>query len=194
MLEQTEKEVTNLGLVQEQYSIGYSFWACALAFIKISICLFNRRLTAFISRKWALYHYTIIATIFIWVIIFVLGQLLACRPLWATGRLSDLGARDHNPTCIDTAMMNIAFSISHMALDFFILPVPLVVLKRIKLTLWQRLRLVFLFSVGLLSVLGAVMQVVSTLRAKTKNDLMCKYSDFIFNRIHCMPSIVEGCL
>ena len=54
--------------------------------------------------------------------------------------------------------VGIALSVVHIALDFALLSVPLIVLWKIKMSTAKKLRIGFLFSVGAVSCIGSVMR------------------------------------
>ena len=103
----------------------------------------------------------------------ILAEALICMPLF-NWRLSELGTRNYKTHCYDGKPMVTFFAALHVAIDLFILPVPLIVIKKLNLTMWQRVRLIFLFTIGLCSVIGAVMQIVHT--NSQKYDVLCKPS------------------
>ena len=60
--------------------------------------------------------------------------------------------------------VGIALSIVHIAFDFVLLSVPLIVLWKIKMSAAKKLRVSFLFSVGAISCVGSVMRQIAQYR------------------------------
>lgn len=145
----------------------------SIAFIKISICLFNRRLTGLTSRNWNIYHNTLLVLLVAFTITVIFTFLFACYPVWTLFRWSDLGSRNYMSKCLDFDHLSMGLSIMHPIYDLFLLPVPLIIMQRIRMSLSQRIRLWFLFSIGLLSFVGAINRVVLLFKREF-HDRSCK--------------------
>ncbi|KAG8531763.1 uncharacterized protein KY384_003399 [Bacidia gigantensis] len=144
------------------HGVAPTVFFVGLGFVKISICLFNRRLTGLTSRKWSIYHYTLLVLLSLYILSVILGMTLMCMPLWTSYRLSDIGARNYTTSCVNATLMTVVFSWIHTSFDILLLPVPLIVMWRLRLTKWQRVRIFFLFSIGSMSFLGAIMRATHT--------------------------------
>lgn len=151
------------------------FYYCTVTMIKVSICLFNLRLTGVTSRNWRIYHYVMLACLagYALGVIFMFG--LNCNPPLVAWRISDMGRRDYMTKCnltLKSIKPNVAISVLHVVFDLFLLPVPLIVMRRLQMAKTERIRMVFLFLIGLLSMVGAIMRATQLkLRAK---DSFCK--------------------
>ena len=151
------------------------FYYCTVTMIKVSICLFNLRLTGVTSRAWRIYHYVILACLAGFALGVILMYTASCNPPMVRFSLSDFGRRDYMTKCnraITSSEPNTIISVLHVVFDLFLLPVPLIVIWRLQMAISQRIRLVFLFSIGLLSMIGAVMR-AANIKAD-KGDSFCK--------------------
>ena len=151
------------------------FYYCTVTMIKVSICFFNLRLTGVTSRAWRIYHYVILACLAGFALGVILTYTASCNPPMVRFSLSEFGRRDYMTKCtgaLTGTQSNVAISILHVMFDLFLLPVPLIVIWRLQMALSQRIRLVFLFSIGLLSMVGAIMR-AARIKAN-KGDTFCK--------------------
>lgn len=162
--------------------VGVVMFYTSIAFIKISICLFNRRLTGLTSQKWYIYHNTLLVLLIGFLLTAIFSFLFACYPVWWLFRWSDLGGRDYMSKCVDFDHLSMGLSILHPIFDLFLLPVPLIIMQRIKMSLSQRIRLWFLFSIGLLSFVGAINRVVLLFKREF-HDRSCKLTLIDFNAV-----------
>lgn len=94
----------------------------ALGFIKLSVLLFYRRI--FRGRVFDILNWILIALVVLWTLGFFLVQIFDCRTHFSTnwGPLSEL------EKCLSSFNQLLAYSISDVIIDVFILvlPVPLV--------------------------------------------------------------------
>ncbi|KAL8790584.1 MAG: hypothetical protein Q9195_006264 [Heterodermia aff. obscurata] len=74
------------------------------------------------------------------------------------------GALPAVPRCMNGNTVGIALSIVHIAFDFVLLSVPLIVLWKIKMSATKKLRVSFLFSIGAISCIGSVMRQIAQYR------------------------------
>lgn len=141
----------------------------------MGICLFILRLTGVTSRAWRIYHYVILACLAGFALGVILMYSASCDPPMVAFSLSEFGRRNYMSKynlAITTSKPNMAISILHVMFDLFLLPVPLIVIWRLQMATSQRIRLLFLFSIGLLSMIGAIMRAAKI--QSGKGDNFCK--------------------
>lgn len=96
-------------------------------------------------------------------------------------------AASNNPTnigtnigkCIDGNKLGYALATIHSFLDFCLLTIPIIVLCQMKLSLSRKLRLGFLFAVGLVSCIGSVMRQVRQAKMIHNPDVSWVYADLL---------------
>jgi len=150
----------------------------AVGMIKLSIIFFNRRLTGLTSYRWMIVHYVFLALTISFMIVALFAELFQCTGL-VNLKFSLLEKGRHATTikCLDGNKIGYALAIVHSFLDFCLLSIPLIVLFQMKLTLSIKLRLGFLFSVGLLSCIGSVMRQIVQVRIFYNPDFPWVYQD-----------------
>ncbi|MCJ1465364.1 hypothetical protein MMC07_003982 [Pseudocyphellaria aurata] len=129
--------------------------------IKISITLFNRRLTGLTSEKWLYAHNVFLVLVVSYTILALFINIFQCKPAGSQYDLIEFG-RIVNPTkCLDEKILNNFFIICHVIFDFALLSVPLIVLYKIKMNTSRKIRIGFLFSIGSISCLGSAMRLAT---------------------------------
>ena len=141
--------------------------------IKISITLFNRRLTGLTSRKWMIAHNTFLILLVGYIIAAPIAISFTCNPPVLLFRLQTLGRTTDQRDCFNQNNVTIALSALHTAFDFALLTVPIVVLFKMQMDLSRKIRLCILFSVGSLSCIGAVMR--NIVQSSKQQDITCKF-------------------
>ena len=127
--------------------------------ISISITLFNRRLTGLTSKRWMIAHNIFLTILAIYIVVSILVILFGCLPP-AHVSLISIGKLAKTPKCMNINTLGTSLSAFHVAFDFALLTVPLIVLYNMNMSNVKKLRLAFLFSVGSVSCIGAVMRQV----------------------------------
>lgn len=144
----------------------------AVGLIKISIALFNRRLTGLTSRKWMIFHNIMLGLLVSFIISAVLLEVFKCHPVLRSWDLRGYGIMDQPVSCIPVTKYGLALNIIHVILDFALLSVPVIVFCKMKMNMSKRIRLIFLFSIGCMSVVGSVNRQI--IMVKNSMDLTCK--------------------
>ena len=151
------------------------FWA-SVGLVKISITLFNRRLTGLTSGWWIIYHNTLLALLVCYVLVATFLNLFQCRPATTNYSLIEIGQLPNKPTCLDESTLGISLSIAHIIFDFALLSVPIIVLIKVQMDAAKKFRLAILFSIGSVSCIGSVMRQI--LVSRVPIDVFCKSDDF----------------
>ena len=159
--------------------------------IKISIALFNRRLTGLTSRKWMIFHNIMLGLLVSFIISAVLLEVFKCHPVLKSWDLKGYGIPDHPVTCIPVTKYGLPLNIIHVILDFALLSVPVIVFCRMKMNMSKRIRLIFLFSIGCISVVGSVNRQIIMVR--NAMDLTCKYNQLDQSHIQSLMYVIQGC-
>ncbi len=139
----------------------FIFWI-TVVLVKISITLFNRRLTGLTSERWMVAHNIFLGLLVCYLLIAVFLDIFQCiHPVGVQFDLHNFGSLKTKPQCINPNATGIALSVIHVTLDFALLCVPLIVLYKIQMSTAKKLRVGFLFSIGSISCIGSVMRQVT---------------------------------
>ena len=143
--------------------------------IKISITLFNRRLTGLTSRRWMMAHYTFLFLLICYIIITLFLEMFKCHPAASHYSLIRIGQVENSVQCLQFSDIGIALSAVHVAFDFALLSVPLIILYKIKMNLAKKIRLAILFSIGSVSCIASAMRHHVQQQAAYRPDLTCEF-------------------
>ena len=132
--------------------------------VKISIALFNRRLTGLTTKRWMRAHNIFLALLVSYVIAAVFICVFDCVP-FENFSMAQIGKAAEPQRCLDLNTMNLALASIHIATDFSLLCVPIIVLYKMQMSVTKKLRLGFLFSIGSVACIGSVMRMVVEFQA-----------------------------
>ncbi|KAL9613015.1 MAG: hypothetical protein Q9167_002405 [Letrouitia subvulpina] len=123
--------------------------------IKVSITLFNRRLTSLTSRKWQIAHYTFLIILVGYIIAIIFAATFICSPYTAPG-VSTSGKPEKAPKCRN--FQTFLYRLQHVSAS-------------------RKLRIGFLFSFGAVSCIGAVMRQV--VQGTRRHDQTYEFPDYL---------------
>ena len=129
------------------------FWV-TVGLIKISISLFSRRLT---GLTWMVAHNIFLFLLVGYVILALFINLFECLP-FEHFSIIEAGRFSKPAKCFETNSLNIVLTCIHIIFDFALLSVRLIVLYQMQMSTMKKLRLAFLFSIGALSCIGAIIR------------------------------------
>lgn len=129
--------------------------------IKISITLFNRRLTGLTSDKWLYAHNIFLFLVVSYTVLALFINVFQCKPAASQYNLIEYGQIKNPTKCLDEHILNNTFIICHVIFDFALLSVPLIVLFKMKMTTSRKIRIGFLFSIGSISCIGSAMRLAT---------------------------------
>ncbi|KKY13323.1 putative integral membrane protein [Diplodia seriata] len=130
----------------------------SVGIIKISITLFNRRLTSMTSRIWRYFNDFFLFLLTAYTLLALFWTCFQCNPpaaMWDkvySGKLATM------PTCWSTKVISNVLSIMHVVMDFCLLTTPIIVLWKVKLPTGTKIRLYVVFSMGAVSAIGSVLR------------------------------------
>ena len=147
------------------------FWM-TVSLIKISIVLFNRRLTGLSSARWMVAHSVFLFLLVSYLIIALFTSMFSCRPAAVHYSLIHVGRLNHPLKCFDPNALGIGLSTVHVIFDFALLTVPITVLYRVKMSTSKKFRLGVLFSVGCMSCIASALR--QHYQAQHYKDFTCR--------------------
>lgn len=151
------------------------FWI-TVGLIKVSITLFNRRLTGLTSRRWMIAHNVFLVLLVCYIVIALFVSLFECSPATSQYSLIRLGKIAKPAKCLNFNTIGIVLSSFHVVFDFALLSVPLIILYKINMNLSKKIRLAFLFSIGSISCIGSALR--QHYQGQNHADYLCEYLQF----------------
>ena len=119
-------------------------------------------------------HWAFFSIITIYMLLTLFLVTFQCIPVvaaWDTIGAAHLKKRPH---CYSDYQFTTPLSVAHIVLDFCLLAVPIVVLRKVQLPRAAKIRLYGLFSIGALCCFLAVMRQVS--QDHLGSDFLCKFT------------------
>lgn len=159
----------------------------ALAVIKMSIVMFNMRLTALTSRKWKYANWTFFGLLVAYAIIVVFTNMFQCNPPRANWDSIAAGKLDRPAKCIPELALVGPLSVMHIVMDFCLLTVPVIVLWKLQMSWKHKVRLFIVFAFGAISCIGSVMRQV--VQNSLTTDPLCPSFPHLFS----LPSTIASC-
>ncbi|KAK7187987.1 hypothetical protein DPSP01_003127 [Paraphaeosphaeria sporulosa] len=128
--------------------------------VKMSIALFNIRLTTLTTRLWRNVNWAffVICTAYTLAALFL--NVFKCNPQYASFNLLRIAESGKVPKCLSVNSMNSILRLN-LALDFTALAIPVIVLWKVQLTWKKKARIFGLLSIGLIACIASVMTLVS---------------------------------
>ncbi|KAB8291620.1 hypothetical protein EYC80_006420 [Monilinia laxa] len=157
------------GYFKRYTNLSKIFFFVAVGVVKVSICLFNRRLTAMTSRKWLLFNNIFLFLLVVYILVSLFWNIFSCSPAWGGWDPIRLGKENRRAVCFPVGTSGSILSTIHVVMDFGLLAVPLIVLWKVKMGWKTRGRLYVVFAVGGGSVIGSIFRQVE--QAKLKSDV-----------------------
>lgn len=139
--------------------------------IKMSITVFNMRLTGLSSRKWMIAHWTFFALLVAYTLAAFFMNVFQCSPPRANFDSVAAGKLSTAPKCMTESDLGTSLSSIHVAMDFCLLTVPIIVLWRVQMDWRKKLRLYIIFSFGAMSCIGSVLRQLA--QARLQKDPFC---------------------
>ncbi|KAF4310885.1 hypothetical protein GTA08_BOTSDO13540 [Botryosphaeria dothidea] len=130
----------------------------SVGIIKISITLFNRRLTGMASRIWRILNDVFLFLLTVYTLLALFWTCFQCSPPPAMWNKIYSGKLSTPPTCWSTPTISNVLSVIHVVMDFCLLMTPIIVLWKVKLPTSTKIRLYLVFSTGAVSCVGSVLR------------------------------------
>ena len=143
----------------------------SVGIIKMSITVFNMRLTGISSPRWRIVHWVFFSLLVAYTLTALFMNVFQCAPVVANFDSIAAGKLPKRAKCLTENQLGSSLSTIHVTMDFCLLTVPIIILWRVQMSLWTRLRLYFVFSIGALSCIGSVFRQLA--QASKDPDFMC---------------------
>lgn len=145
----------------------------AASLIKISITLFNRRITGLASKKWRLINDAFLVILVLYMITYSIAQAARCsRSNW---NLIQLGKAKDAKVCAKHQDIRLSYAlvVIHIVLSFCLLTTPIIVLWKVKMARAKKIRPVIVLAFGSVSCVGALMIIVTQYQIRQDNTCTC---------------------
>ena len=145
--------------------------------IKVSICLFNKRLTSMTSRTWLIFNNVFLFLLCAYIIVALFWNIFQCNPPYAGWDAIRIGKESRSFKCTSDTIVGSTLSVIHVIMDFGLLAVPIIVLWKVKMGWMTKARLYFVFSIGAMSCIGSIMRQIEQENLQFA-DILCMSSFF----------------
>ena len=136
------------------------------------------------SKNWQRAHLTYLALLVCLMPICVFLNMFACSPVATTYTLQAVALVLDPRTikCLNQDAISLATRTVHIVTDWLLLPVPLIIIYRLQMPLRKKLRLGFVFCLGLISSIATIVR--NVLITQVTTDLTCT----VFPVLSCVSS------
>ncbi|KAJ8068305.1 hypothetical protein OCU04_003868 [Sclerotinia nivalis] len=161
------------GYFKRYTNLSKTFFFVAVGVVKISICLFNRRLTAMTTRRWLWFNNAFLVLLVIYILVSLFWTIFSCNPVWGGWDAIRLGREGVVAKCFPVGTLGSVLSTVHVVTDFGLLAVPLIVLWKLKMGWRTRGRLYVVFAVGGGSMIGSILRQIK--QADLESDVLWSF-------------------
>ena len=129
--------------------------------MKISMVLFNRRVTGLTSKLWRVFHNCFLVLLVVWFFVSMFIAIFQCNPAVTTFTYTRQ-ARHPDYNCMNMHDIEIWFSIVNAVTDGILFCVPIFVILRVRMPWGRKLRLVMVFGLGAVCVSASIVRTTLT--------------------------------
>lgn len=142
----------------------------------MSLTLFIRRLADRTSAKWRWFCDFFFFTLVLYIIGAIFWYCFTCNPPQSQWDKLYSGRMETVAVCLDTTMQSQVLNITHVVQGVILLASPLIILWKVRMNVKKKLRLFFIWAVGLLAVLFGLMRM---LKANFTSDVTWTYTSLL---------------
>lgn len=152
-------------------SINQALYIPAANLIKISIALFNRRITGLASKTWRMINDAFLGILACYMITYTIWIGTRCPN--SNISLSELGKKSNPKFCNphQGLKLSLGLVIIDVVLGFCLLLTPVIVLWKIQMNRIKKVQLFAVFAIGAVSCIGALMIII--LQYQIHEDVPC---------------------
>ena len=142
------------------------------------------------SRSWKIAHWFYLALLACLMPICVFLNMFPCSPVASNYTLRSIASLPDPRVvkCLNLKAVSLTTRTLHIVTDWLLVPVPLIIIYRLQMPLKKKLRLGFVFSVGIISSVAAIVRNVLINRVTT--DLTCK--SILSHTIACSSTLTSA--
>lgn len=118
------------------------------------------------SRKWKIAHWIYLIILVCLLLFCTLINFFICSTIQTSFTLQSWAevSDPHSIKCLDQKAIGFATRALHIITDWFLLPVPLIIIWRLQMPLSRKIRLMVVFSIGVVSSVASIVRNVLTER------------------------------
>ncbi|APA15264.1 hypothetical protein sscle_14g100340 [Sclerotinia sclerotiorum 1980 UF-70] len=165
------------GYFKRYTNLSKTFFFVSAGVVKISICLFNRRLTAMTTRRWLWFNNAFLVVLVVFILVSLFWTIFSCNPVWGGWDAIRLGREGVVAKCFPVSTLGSVLSTVHVVTDFGLLAVPLIVLWKVKMGWRTRGRLYVVFAVGGASMIGSILRQIK--QAELESDVLWSFKSLV---------------
>jgi hypothetical protein len=159
--------------------------------IKMSIALFNIRLTTLTTRFWKNVNWAFFAICAAYTCAALFLNVFKCKPQYASYDLLRIAESGKVPKCLSVNHMNTILRLN-LALDFTALAIPVIVIWKVQLSWKKKARIFGLLSIGLIACIASVMTLVS--QYTLQKDPLWNYTTLLaWIMVELVVSLLAAC-
>ncbi|KAF1360714.1 hypothetical protein EJ07DRAFT_16854, partial [Lizonia empirigonia] len=159
--------------------------------VKMSIALFNIRLTTLTTRFWKNVNWAFFVICAAYTLAALFLNVFKCNPQYASFNLLRIAESGKVPKCLSVNSMNSILRLN-LALDFTALAIPVIVIWKVQLSWKRKARIFGLLSIGLIACIASVMTLVSQYTLAT--DPLWNYTTLLaWIMVELVISLVAAC-
>ncbi|KAG9189050.1 hypothetical protein G6011_05918 [Alternaria panax] len=159
--------------------------------VKMSIALFNVRLTTLTTRLWKNINWAFFAICAAYTAAALFLSVFKCDPPYASFNLIRIAESGKVPKCLSVNHMNTIMRVN-LALDFTALAIPVIVPWKVQLSRKKKARIFALLSIGLIACIASVMTLVSQYTLET--DPLWNYTTLLaWIMVEVVVSLIAAC-
>lgn len=147
-----------------QYASFYNLGGAAVTsyyvsvgLIKMSITLFLRRLVHQAFRPWKIFCDVLLGTLVLYVLWAVFATTFYCRPLDVVWNLERSGRLEEKPVCWKGGSTAEVLSVCHVVQGLILLCAPIVLLWKVRMGGWKKVRLFSTWAFGGITIIGGLL-------------------------------------
>lgn len=159
--------------------------------VKMSIALFNIRLTTLTTKFWKNVNWAFFALCAAYTCTALFLNVFKCRPQYASYDLLRIADSGKVPKCLSVNHMNSILRLN-LALDFTALAIPVIVIWKVQMSWKKKARIFGLLSIGLIACIASVMTLVS--QYTLEKDPLWNYTTLLaWIMVELVVSLIAAC-
>ena len=122
--------------------------------------LANKRITGMASKNWQITHWIYLILFMILLPICVFLFIFSCSPVAAMFTLQAI-AKHKTIKCLNVDAISTGLRSLHVITDLLLLPIPIIIIWQLQMRLFQKIRLMLVFCVGLISSIASIIALIT---------------------------------
>lgn len=186
----TPTDITDFGVVLWFATL---FYYAEIALLKASMLLFYLRI--FPSAGFRRVVWATLVVVGLYGLAFILAQLFQCWPISDNWTKWKLRPSDPRAKCVDTIAIATSNSAISIALDIWMLCLPLVSVRRLNVSLHKKVAIASMFAVGALVTVVSVVRLIFLTQFRNSNNLTFDYTAaLVWSTVEIATGVICACM